>query len=139
MMRRSGLSGRNASARPMGDINVVPLVDVMLVLLVVFIVTAPLLTHAVKLELPRAASHPDVSRTDRVEIAVRQDGGLFWNGEALTGEELAQRAAALAAAAPATEIHLKGDARVPYGDMARALSALARSGLTRIGFVTQPE
>lgn len=124
--------------RPIHEINVVPLVDVMLVLLVVFIVTAPLLTHAVKLELPRASSHPNVTRANHVEIAVQRDGRIHWDGEPLARGEFERRAAALAGQAPETEIHLRGDAAVPYGVMARALSVLARQGLTRIGFVTDP-
>lgn len=133
-----GTLGAGSDKRPMAEINLIPLVDVMLVLLVVFIVTAPLLTHAVKLELPQANSRPNVTKTEHVEIAAQRDGHLFWNGEPLSRGELEQRAAQLAAAAPATEIHLKGDAALPYGEMARTLSTLARHGLTRIGFVTDP-
>jgi len=128
----------DGQGRPMTEINVVPLVDVMLVLLVIFIVTAPLLTHTVKLELPQANNRPNITPAEHVEIAVQRDGLCYWNGEPLPHAELARRAASLAAAAPATEIHLKGDAEVPYGEMARMLSLLARAGLTGIGFVTAP-
>lgn len=133
-----GTLGLEGGRRPMHEINVIPLVDVMLVLLVVFMVTAPLLTHAVKLELPRASNQPNVTRADHVEIAVQRDSHLYWNGEPIVRDELEQRAARLAAQAPDTEIHLKGDTAVPYGVMARTLSVLARQGLTRIGFVTDP-
>ncbi|SMB28691.1 Biopolymer transport protein exbD1 [Sterolibacterium denitrificans] len=133
-----GTLGGSSSGRPMAEINVVPLVDVMLVLLVVFIVTAPLLTHAVKLELPQARSQPNVTRSEHIEIAVQRDGTIFWNGTPLPREEVERRAAALALDAPDSEIHLKGDDAVPYGEMARLLSMLARQGLTRIGFVTDP-
>lgn len=133
-----GTLGSGSEGRPMADINVVPLVDVMLVLLVVFIVTAPLLTHAVKLELPQASNRPNISRAEHVEIAVQSEGHLYWNGEAVSRAELGRRAARLASDAPNTEIHLKGDATVPYGVMAQTLAALARAGLSRIGFVTDP-
>ncbi len=133
-----GTLGLEGGRRPMHEINVIPLVDVMLVLLVVFMVTAPLLTNAVKLELPRASNQPNVTRADHVEIAVQRDNHLYWNGEPIARDELEQRAARLAAQAPDTEIHLKGDAAVPYEVMARTLSVLARQGLTRIGFVTDP-
>lgn len=133
------LGNNGAGGRPMAEINVIPLVDVMLVLLVVFIVTAPLLTHAVKLELPQANSQPNVGKAERVEIALQADGRIHWNGEPIERAELEQRAAALGVSAPDSEIHLKGDAQVPYGEMARTLAALARNGLTRIGFVTVPE
>jgi biopolymer transport protein ExbD len=123
----------------MSEINVIPLVDVMLVLLVVFIVTAPLLTHAVKLELPQASSRPNVDHVERVEIAVQRDGRIHWNGEPVSRAELEQRALRSADASPQPEIHLRGDHAVPYGDMVWILSALARQGLTRVGFVTAPE
>lgn len=133
-----GTLGSGSDKRPMAEINIIPLVDVMLVLLVVFIVTAPLLTHAVKLELPQASSRPNVTRTERVEIAVQHNGHIYWNGEAVSRAELEQRAMQLAASAVDSEIHLKGDAAVPYGEMASILSVLARQGLTRIAFVTDP-
>lgn len=133
-----GRIGAGADKYPMHEINVIPLVDVMLVLLVVFIVTAPLLTHAVKLELPRASNRPNITRADHVEIAVQRDGRLFWDGEQVARDEFERRTERLATDAPDTEIHLKGDAAVPYGVMARTLSVLARQGLTRIGFVTDP-
>lgn len=133
-----GTLGAGGAGRPTSEINIVPLVDVMLVLLVVFIVTAPLLTHAVKLELPQASSRTNVSKAEHIEIAVQKDGQLHWNGVLVTRLELEQRAAQLAASAPDTEVHLKGDESVPYGDMAQTLSALARHGLARVGFVTQP-
>lgn len=133
-----GTLGSAGDGRPMHEINVIPLVDVMLVLLVVFIVTAPLLTHAVKLELPQASSRPNATRADHVEIAVQRDGRIYWDGEPIAPDELARRAARLAAQAPDAEIHLKGDAAVPYGEVARTLSVLARAGLSRIGFVTDP-
>ncbi len=132
------LNSGAGGGRPVAEINLIPLVDVMLVLLVVFIVTAPLLTHAVKLELPRASSRPNTSSAKHIEIALQANGTLYWNGTAITRAELEQRAAQLALQAPDTDIHLQGDASVPYGDMAKTLSALARHGLSRVGFVTDP-
>jgi biopolymer transport protein ExbD len=127
-----------STGRPMAEINMIPLIDVMLVLLVIFIVTAPLFTHAVKLELPKATSQPNISQMDRIEVAVQRVGKIYWNGQPVTASELEQYAAQLAANASTTEIHLKGDDAVPYGEMARVLSMLARQGLSRIGFVTEP-
>jgi biopolymer transport protein ExbD len=131
----------NSSGRipPRPEINVVPLVDVMLVMLVIFIITAPLLTHAVKIDLPKASSQPNVTHAERVEIALRADGSLFWNGEAITEGQLPGRFAAAAKVTPQPEIHFRGDESVPYGRVARAMSAAARAGLTRIGFLTSPE
>ena len=73
---------------PLAEINVVPLVDVMLVLLVIFIVTAPLLTHSVKIDLPRASSSPNVTRPEHVQLGIREDGSLHWNGTPVAMEEL---------------------------------------------------
>lgn len=134
----SSSGGQRAGGRPMSEINIVPLVDVMLVLLVVFLVTAPLLTHAVKLELPQARSQPNITRAEHIEIAVQKNGNLYWNGALVSRAEIEQRAQELARSAPDSELHLKGDAAVPYGEMAQLLALLARHGLTRIGFVTEP-
>ncbi|MDE2366897.1 MAG: biopolymer transporter ExbD, partial [Betaproteobacteria bacterium] len=79
---------------PTAEINVVPLVDVMLVLLVIFIITAPLLTHSVKIDLPKAASSPNITQPDHIEFALRDDASLFWNGEPVTMDQLAPRFAA---------------------------------------------
>ncbi len=76
---------------PMAEINVVPLVDVMLVLLVIFIITAPLLTNAVKIDLPKATSSPNITKPDHIEFGIREDGSLFWNGEQVTLESLPAR------------------------------------------------
>ena len=75
----------------MAEINVVPLVDVMLVLLVIFIITAPLLTNAVKIDLPKATSSPNITKPDHIEFGIREDGSLFWNGEQVTLESLPAR------------------------------------------------
>ena len=79
---------------PTAEINVVPLVDVMLVLLVIFIITAPLLTHSVKIDLPKAASNPNITQPDHIEFALRDDATLYWNGEPVTMDQLAPRFAA---------------------------------------------
>ena len=88
---------------PMAEINVVPLVDVMLVLLVIFIVTAPLLTHAVKIDLPKASSAVNVTKPEHIEFGIRENGNLFFNGEAVSIEELPARFAAEAAKQPQVE------------------------------------
>jgi biopolymer transport protein ExbD len=128
----------NSTERPMAEINVIPLVDVMLVLLVVFMVTAPLLTHAVRLDLPKARSHSSSTQARHIEIVIQRNESLYWNGELVSSAELEKRAAQLATTAPATEIHLKGDAAVPYGKIAQLLSSLSQHGLSHIGFVTDP-
>ena len=130
----------NSSQRqtPMAEINVVPLVDVMLVLLIIFIITAPLLTHSVKIDLPKASSEPNVTRSERVEVAIRADGSLFWNGKPVEFTELTSRFAATVTKAPESELHIKADKLANYEYVARVMSAAAKSGLVRIGFITDP-
>ena len=124
---------------PMAEMNVVPLVDVMLVLLVIFIITAPLLTHAVKIDLPKASSAPNLTRPDHIELAIRKDGSLFWNGEAIALEELKTRFAAEARRDPQPELHIHADRLAYYDSVAKVMAAAAKGGLGRIGFVSQPE
>ncbi|MDP2132627.1 MAG: biopolymer transporter ExbD [Sulfuritalea sp.] len=121
---------------PMADMNVVPLVDVMLVLLVIFIVTAPLLTHAVKIDLPKAASSANVTKPEHIEFGIRENGELFWNGEQVTLAELQPRFAAQAKRQPQPELHLRADRNARYENVAQVMSTAAKAGLTRIGFVT---
>ncbi|WP_374475757.1 ExbD/TolR family protein [Zoogloea sp.] len=123
---------------PMADMNVVPLVDVMLVLLVIFIVTAPLLTHSVKIELPKASSSPNITRPEHIEFGIRENGELFWNGEALALDALPARFAAEAAREPQPEVHIRADRNVRYDVVARVMAAAAKAGLVRIGFVSDP-
>jgi biopolymer transport protein ExbD len=120
------------------EINVVPLVDVMLVLLVIFIITAPLLTHSVKVDLPKATSNPNITKPDHVELGIKEDGSFFWNGEQLTKESLSQRFAIEAKKARQPEVHIKADKRTPYDYVAQVMSAAAKTGLVKIGFVTDP-
>lgn len=123
---------------PMADINVVPLVDVMLVLLVIFIVTAPLLTHSVKIDLPKASSHPNITKPEHIEFAIRAGGELYWNGEAVDAAALPQRFAAAARKQPQPELHIRADRLAHYELLARVMSGAAKAGLARIGFVTDP-
>lgn len=128
-------SGDNA---PMAEINMVPLIDVMLVLLVIFIITAPLLTHAVKIDLPRAASSPNQTRPDNIQLAIRAGGDVFWNGEPVDRQALTQRMTAAAKFDPQPEVHLRADRTTEYQRVAEVMSAAARAGLAKIGFVTEP-
>jgi len=123
---------------PMADMNVVPLVDVMLVLLVIFIVTAPLLTHAVKIDLPKASSSVNITKPEHIELGIRENGDLFWNGELLSLEALPQRFAQEAARQPQPEVHIRADRHVYYEKVAQVMAAAAKAGLVRIGFVSEP-
>jgi biopolymer transport protein ExbD len=130
---------RQRASAPMAEINMVPLIDVMLVLLVIFIVTAPLLTHTVKLELPRVSSQPNQLQPDKVDFAIDAAGQLYWNGEPLTREQTAARFAGAGQRQPQPQIHLRADQTVPYRVVAQTLADATRAGLTRIGFVSEPE
>lgn len=123
---------------PMTEINVVPLVDVMLVLLVIFIITAPLLTHSVKVDLPKASSSPNITQPDHIEFALREDASFYWNGEPVTMDQLMPRFVAAAKQSPDIELHIRADKHVHYEHVARVMSIAAKAGLARIGFVTDP-
>ena len=124
---------------PMSDINMVPLIDVMLVLLVIFIVTAPLLTQAVKLELPKASSEVNDLRPDKIDVAIDASGTLFWNGESVTRNDLQQRLATAATQPLQPELHLRADQGVAYRFVAQTLADASKAGLSKIGFVSEPE
>lgn len=125
--------------QPLSEINMIPLIDVMLVLLIVFIVAAPLLTHAVKIELPQATSAPADLRPQTIQLGIKADGRLYWNGEATTTEALPQRMQEAASHVPQPEIHLQADAQTPYETLAKVMALSARAGLGKIGFVSVPE
>ncbi len=137
-MAFASFDNRNASA-PMAEINMVPLIDVMLVLLVIFIVTAPLLTQAVKLELPKATAQPYIAKADKIEFAIDANGQRFWNGEPVSRAEAAKRFTADGRKQPQPEVHLKADQAVAYRHVAQTLADATKAGLTKVGFISEPE
>jgi biopolymer transport protein ExbD len=132
------LGARSDDDADLAEINMIPLIDVMLVLLVIFIVTAPLLTHAVKVDLPKASSAPNLTKPDNVQLAIDGAGQLYWNGEVVAASVLERNLRAAAALTPQPELHLRADRVSPYEKVAAVMSAAAREGLTKIGFVTEP-
>ena len=129
---------KNSDSAPMAEINMVPLIDVMLVLLVIFIITAPLLTHAVKIDLPRASSHPNMTKPQNIQLGIRADGEIFWNGETVDLTTLDERMKTAAAVEPRPELHIRADRTTEYQRVAEVMAAAARAGLGKIGFVTAP-
>ena len=129
---------KNSDSAPMAEINMVPLIDVMLVLLVIFIITAPLLTHAVKIDLPRASSHPNLTKPQKIQLGIRADGEIFWNGETVDLTTLDDRMKTAAAIEPQPELHIRADRTAEYQRVAEVMSAASRAGLGKIGFVTEP-
>jgi biopolymer transport protein ExbD len=122
----------------MAEINMIPLIDVMLVLLVIFIITAPLLTHAVKIDLPKASSNPNVTQPENIQLAIEASGEIYWNGAAIDRSTLASHMAAAAKLDPQPEIQLRADRTTEYEKVAEVMSAAAKAGLVKIGFVTEP-
>lgn len=123
---------------PLTEINMVPLIDVMLVLLIIFIITAPLLTHAVKVDLPKAQSQTNQTPPEHIQISIDARGQVFWSGEPVSPEKLTGLMQATAQKDAQTELQLRADQAVAYRFVAQVMSAAAKQGLTRIGFVTDP-
>ena len=126
------------SQMPTAEINMTPLVDVMLVLLIIFIITAPLMTHSVKVDLPRAASTPTPDKPLTLQVAIDADNHVFVGSEAVDRDSLESRFREAVARDANVEIHLKADRSTRYESVAETMSAARRAGLTKIGFVTQP-
>ena len=123
----------------MNEINMTPLVDVMLVLLIIFIVTIPVMKHAVNVELPRASNQRQQDKPQTIQLSVDAQGRYFWNEAEVSDEALPARLAAEAAKDPQPELHLRGDRNVRYERVAQAMAAAQQAGLRKIGFVTDPQ
>lgn len=136
-MAFGGLSG-GSEEQLMGEINTTPLVDVMLVLLIIFMVTAPLFTHAVKIDLPKAQSQLNPEKPDAIALAIDANGAVFWNNQPVDDGELPARFATAAASEPQPELHLRADRDTRYQKLASVMSAAQNAGLRKIGFVTDP-
>lgn len=137
-MAFASFDSKRANA-PVAEINMVPLIDVMLVLLVIFIVTAPLLTHAVKLDLPKVSAQVNEVKPDKIEFAIDAKGQRFWNGEPVTREEAQQRFLSEGKKAVQPEIHLRADQEAAYKAVAQTLADASKAGLSKVGFISEPE
>ena len=126
------------SQMPTAEINMTPLVDVMLVLLIIFIITAPLMTHSVKVDLPRAASTPSEQKPTTLQVAINADNAVFIGSDAVDRSQLEARFKAAVDQDAQVEMHLKADRATRYEAVAETMSAARRAGLSKIGFVTQP-
>ena len=128
---------RSPGTRPMSDINMTPLIDVMLVLLVIFIITAPLMTTSLKLDLPRTEGARPSDAPLFIAVSINEQGQLFVGDEAVSAEQLLKRAREAAQRDPMTEVQLRADSRVPYGRVAELIGLVQEAGLSRVGFVTE--
>ena len=129
---------RTPGAQPMSDINMTPLIDVMLVLLVIFMITAPLMTSSLKLDLPKTDAAQPSDTPQFISVALDREGRYFFGDETLAAGAFAERVTAAARRNPQTEVQLRADRGVPYGRVAELIGIVQKAGLTRIGFVTEP-
>jgi|SRR5690606_4031527 len=127
----------NKQPAPMAEINVTPMVDVMLVLLVIFILAAPLFTHAIKLDLPAAQSEPVPAEPTTVSLSIDGEGQIFWNLDAVSFDQLRQKLEKAATQQPQPQVQLRADRNTRYETIAQVMAAAQSQGLTRLGFVTE--
>jgi biopolymer transport protein ExbD len=123
----------------MNEINMTPLVDVMLVLLITFIITVPVMKHAVNIELPTATSQPEQSKPEALRLTVDAQGAYFLNQTPVAPDALSAVLQAEAAREPQPELHIRGDKSVRYEFVAQAMATAQRAGLRKIGFITEPK
>ena len=133
-------SSNSSGGGPMADINVTPLVDVMLVLLIIFMITAPLMTHKVVVKLPEASlSTKPVITTPPVTLAIKSDGTRYWNDELVSVSRLEERMGVLVQKDPQPQVNIRADATTKYGVINDAVQTLRRAGVRKVGFVSGPE
>ena len=123
----------------MNEINMTPLVDVMLVLLIIFIITIPVMKHSVNIELPRASNQPQDAKPQTIRLTVDAEGKYFWNDTAVDDAQLRQLLTDAASKKPQSLLHIRGDRAVRYERVAQAMAAAQRAGMTQIGFITERE
>ena len=126
------------SDQMLSEINMIPFIDVMLVLLIIFIITVPVINHAVRVDLPRASNEKLVDKPQNVRLTVDADGAYFWNDEPVADAVFEQRLQGVASQQPQPELHIRGDRAVRYERVAQALATAQRVGVQKIGFVTEP-
>jgi biopolymer transport protein ExbD len=132
--------GPGEDEQPLSAINTTPLVDVMLVLLIIFLITVPVITQSVKVELPKAANIPTQTKPENINIAVDAEGNVFWNtGLVPTSDALLERLKAVAVMDPQPEIHVRGDKHTKYEHIGRVIVLCQRSGIQKVGFITEPD
>jgi biopolymer transport protein ExbD len=131
--------GAGNHAAPMSEINTTPLVDVMLVLLVIFIITAPLLTHAVKIDLPTASSQPSPEKPEVISVAIDGAGKMYWNDVLMVQGELKVKLQQVADKKPQPELQIRADKETRYQILAEVMAVAQNAGVTKLGFVSEPK
>lgn len=122
----------------LSEINMIPLIDVMLVLLIVFMITVPVMKHAVDVALPQASSQVSQDKPDTIKLSVSAEGQFHWNEKAVSDDELKALLTEAGTAEPQPELHIRGDKAVRYERVAQAMAAAQRAGIKQLGFVTEP-
>ena len=122
----------------LGEINMIPFIDVMLVLLIIFIITVPVIKHAVNIDLPRASNEKVLDKPDNIRLSVDADGAYFWNGQRVEDADFASRLVVAVAQEPQPELHIRADKAVRYERVAQAMATAQRAGVRKIGFITEP-
>ena len=134
------VGGLEDEDKPMSEINTTPLVDVMLVLLILFLITIPVITQSVKVDLPKAANIPTQTKPENINIAVDAEGNVYWNTALVPSQEaLLERIKVVAVMDPQPEIHLRGDRSTAYEHIGRVMVACQRGGISKVGFITEPD
>jgi biopolymer transport protein ExbD len=131
-------AGLTSHTAPMSEINTTPLVDVMLVLLVIFIITAPLLTHAVKIDLPQASSQPLPEKPEVVSISIDSTGKMYWNDAVIVPGELKIKLQEIAGKKPQPELNIRADKETRYQVLAEVMADAQTVGISKLGFVSEP-
>ncbi|MGA8393716.1 MAG: biopolymer transporter ExbD [Burkholderiaceae bacterium] len=123
----------------MNEINMTPFVDVMLVLLIIFIITVPVMKHAINVDLPRVSNQREVVKPETVRLSVQADGTYYWNESAVSDEALTAMLLAEGRKDPQPDLHIRGDKAVRYERVAQAMAAAQQAGIRKIGFITEPK
>jgi biopolymer transport protein ExbD len=137
MMAMGSLSDADDDFNP--EINTTPLVDVMLVLLIIFIITIPVMNHSVKIDLPRAVNQPDQTKPENINLSIDAAGKVYWNADAIDAVQLQERIAQAAKKIPQPELHLRAERTTQYEKVAQVMAAAQSGGLGKIGFITDPQ
>jgi biopolymer transport protein ExbD len=128
----------DSNEAPMAQMNVIPLVDIMLVLLVIFIITAPVLTHAVKVNLPRASNTLNQERPETMTLTLDAQGRMYWNDQPISEAQLPERLRAAVARNPQLAVNIRADKTLTYEVLARVMASAQHNGVQRLGFITEP-
>ncbi len=131
--------GQSSHTSPMSEINTTPLVDVMLVLLVIFIITAPLLTHAVKIDLPKASSQLLPDKPEVITVSIDAAGKMYWNDVPMASGELKQKLGQIAMQEPQPELNIRADKETRYQVLAEVMADVQNVGVSKLGFVSEPK